>query len=83
MAAQRTSRSKMAHYRTHQKNGSAASTRAAETARECAEDAGERLPPDYRRAEPIVRQRPGAAVPSAFGIGIIVGVVLVLAVRRG
>ena len=63
-------------------DSSATVTRAAETARDYAEQAGERLYQGYRRAEGIVRHRPGSAVASAFGIGVIVGVVLVLATRR-
>jgi uncharacterized protein YjbJ (UPF0337 family) len=63
-------------------DGSAAVSRAGETAREYAEHAGERLQQGYRRAEGIVRHRPGSAVASAFGIGVIVGVVLVWATPR-
>jgi uncharacterized protein YjbJ (UPF0337 family) len=63
-------------------DGSARIARATETAREYAEHTGERLHQGYRRAEGMVRHRPGSAVASAFGVGIVVGVVLVLAMRR-
>jgi uncharacterized protein YjbJ (UPF0337 family) len=63
-------------------DSSASVTRATETAREYSEHAGERLQQGYRRAKGIVRHRPGSAVASAFGIGVIIGVVLVLATPR-
>ena len=56
--------------------------RAADTAREYAERAGEPVQQVYHRAEAIARHRPGSAVVSAFSIGIFVGVALVLAVRH-
>jgi uncharacterized protein YjbJ (UPF0337 family) len=63
-------------------DGSAAIACAADTAREYAEHAGEQLQEGYRRAESIVRHRPASSVVTAFGIGIVVGVALVLAVRQ-
>lgn len=66
--------------------------RAAETARDYAEHAGERLREGYdqvaertregyRRAEGGVRHNPGMSVASAFGLGLVVGVLVGLTVR--
>jgi uncharacterized protein YjbJ (UPF0337 family) len=63
-------------------NGSAALARASEATRECAERAGEQFHTSYRRVEGMVLQRPGSIVASAFSIGIFVGVLSVIAVRR-
>jgi hypothetical protein len=61
---------------------SSAVVRAAEAAGEYGEHAGELVQQSYRHAVRVVGNRPGPAVLAAFSIGIVVGVVLVSAMRR-
>lgn len=72
--------------------GSSAISQAAETARQYVAQGGDRLREysgqwgdqardQYRHAESFVRQQPGQSVATAFGIGLLVGVVVGLAVR--
>jgi uncharacterized protein YjbJ (UPF0337 family) len=63
-------------------DGSATVARTLDAAREYADQAGEQLQQSYRRAEGMVRHRPGSAVAWAFGLGMIVGVFSVFALRR-
>jgi hypothetical protein len=62
--------------------GSAALASAVETAGDTLERRGEQVQQVYERATDIVQRRPGSAVASAFGIGIVVGISLVLAIRH-
>jgi len=73
-------------------HGSSGVSQAAEAARDYAQQAGERLRGGYDQAAEMARQRyemaqdavrhnPGQSVAAAFGIGIVVGVVVGLALR--
>jgi uncharacterized protein YjbJ (UPF0337 family) len=73
--------------------GAAATSRAAETAREYSEEAademervsdfvGESLRKGYEQAESMVQQRPAESVAVAFGLGVVVGAVLGLILRN-
>lgn len=73
--------------------GAAATSRAAETAREYSEEAademerardyvGESLRKGYEQAENMVQQRPAESVAVAFGLGVVVGAVLGLILRN-
>jgi hypothetical protein len=62
--------------------GSSAVARAAGVAGDYGEHAGELVQHGYRHAVRVVGDRPGSAVLAAFSIGIVVGVVLVSAMRR-
>jgi uncharacterized protein YjbJ (UPF0337 family) len=62
-------------------SGSAAVARVAQTVGDYAEHANERVREEYDRAARLVRDRPGSAVGTAFGVGVVVGVVLFLAWR--
>ena len=73
------------------KDEMSAVARAAETARDYVEHAGEqfregcsqvaeRTREGYRRAGDVVRHHPGRSVASAFGAGLVVGVLVGLAV---
>jgi uncharacterized protein YjbJ (UPF0337 family) len=72
--------------------GSSAVARAAESARDYAAHAGERLSEGYdqvaersregyRRAEGMVRHHPGSSVATAFGLGFIIGVLFGMTLR--
>jgi len=74
-------------------SGAAATSRAAETAREYSEEAvdemerakeyvGESLRKGYEQAENLVQQRPAESVAVAFGLGVVVGAVLGLILRN-
>lgn len=73
--------------------GTAATSRAAETAREYGQEAtdemervsdfvGESLRKGYEQAENMVQQRPAESVAVAFGVGVVVGAVLGLILRN-
>jgi ElaB/YqjD/DUF883 family membrane-anchored ribosome-binding protein len=62
--------------------GSSAVARAAEAAGNYGEHAGELVQHGYRETFRVVGDRPVSAVLAAFGVGIVVGVVLVSAIRR-
>ena len=75
----------------HTKDEMSAVARAAETARDYVEHAGEQFRErcsqvagqtreGYRRAGDVVRHHPGRSVASAFGAGLAVGVLIGLAV---
>ncbi len=72
--------------------GGSAVSQAAEKARDFAQHAGERLRDSYgsatdfardryEMAEDLVRHRPGQSVAAAFGLGLVVGLVVGIAVR--
>lgn len=72
--------------------GSSAVSQAAEKARDFAANAGERFRDGYgqasdfareryEQAEDVVRHRPAQSVAAAFGIGLVVGLVVGIAVR--
>ncbi len=74
-------------------NGATAFSKAAETVRDYAQQAAggvqetskkaaESVRHGYEEAEQMIKQRPGESVAVCFGIGMLVGVVLGLAVRR-
>ena len=72
--------------------GASAVSHAAEKVRDLASDAGERLRDGYGQAsdfareryemaEDVVRHRPAQSVAAAFGIGLVVGLVVGIAIR--
>jgi len=73
--------------------GSSAVSQAAESARQYMNQGGDRLrehygqlsgqvADQYRQVETLVRRQPGQSVATAFGVGLLVGVVVGLAVRN-
>ncbi len=57
------------------------SKRAAETMRRGYDQASDSVQKGYEEAEQMIKQRPGESVAVCFGVGMLVGVVLGLAVR--
>ncbi len=62
-------------------NSSAALSQAGERLREGYGQAADRARAGYDQVEDIVRHKPGQSVATAFGVGIVVGVVVGLALR--
>jgi uncharacterized protein YjbJ (UPF0337 family) len=61
--------------------GSSAVAQAAETVGHYAHEAGDRLRERYDQAEGMVRHNPTRSVAAAFGIGLVAGLIVAMALR--
>jgi len=57
-------------------------TQAAETVQESTKQAAESMRKGYREAEEMIKQRPGESAAVCFGVGVVVGLLLGLTMRR-